>query len=118
MSVVPRERFVPEKLARSAYDDGALPIGDGQTISQPFIVAEMTAAAGIHPGDRVLEVGTGSGYGAAVLREVRKAVVVALSNQAGVRTVRPLLLAITDDDPEPATRLFGRGGSHIHRGAA
>ena len=75
MSIVPRERFVPADLARSAYDDHALPIADGQTISQPFIVAEMAEAAELSPGDRVLEVGTGSGYGAAVLREAGATVV-------------------------------------------
>ena len=75
MSVVPRERFVPDELARSAYDDRALPIADGQTISQPFIVAEMAEAAAIAPGDRVLEIGTGSGYGAAVVHEIGAAVV-------------------------------------------
>lgn len=70
MGTVPRERFVPESLARSAYDDRALPIERGQTISQPYIVAAMAEAARVGPGDRVLEVGTGSGYGAAVLREL------------------------------------------------
>lgn len=69
MATVPRERFVPKARARSAYEDRALPIASGQTISQPYIVAAMTEAAGVGPGDRVLEVGTGSGYGAAVLRE-------------------------------------------------
>ncbi|MEZ5411339.1 MAG: protein-L-isoaspartate(D-aspartate) O-methyltransferase [Acidimicrobiales bacterium] len=64
---VRRERFVPAELADRAYDDGPLDIGLGQTISQPYIVAVMAEAAGIEPGDRVLEVGTGSGYGAAVL---------------------------------------------------
>lgn len=64
---VRRERFVADHLADRAYDDGPLDIGLGQTISQPYIVAVMAEAAGIEPGDRVLEVGTGSGYGAAVL---------------------------------------------------
>src|SRR6185436_14515702 len=62
MRTVPRERFVPEAERGRAYDDGPLAIGSGQTISQPYIVAFMTEAAGIHAGDRVLEVGTGSGY--------------------------------------------------------
>lgn len=70
MRDVPRERFVPASLVRFAYDDGPLPIGAGQTISQPYIVAAMTAAAGLKPGARVLEVGTGSGYGAAVLARI------------------------------------------------
>lgn len=64
---VPRECFVPEDMAEFAYDDGPLPIGEGQTISQPYIVAAMIDAADIAPGDRVLEVGAGSGYAAAVL---------------------------------------------------
>jgi protein-L-isoaspartate(D-aspartate) O-methyltransferase len=63
---VPREEFVPAELREHAYDDGALPIGLGQTISQPFVVAFMAEVAGIGPNDRVLEVGTGSGYAAAV----------------------------------------------------
>ena len=67
MELVPRERFVPESQRRRAYRDGALPIGEGQTISQPWIVARMTAALELAGGERVLEVGTGSGYAAAVL---------------------------------------------------
>jgi protein-L-isoaspartate(D-aspartate) O-methyltransferase len=70
MRAVPRDRFVPEGLAERAYDDSALPIGEGQTISQPFIVAMMVAAAEVNPGDRVLEVGAGSGYAAAVLAQI------------------------------------------------
>jgi protein-L-isoaspartate(D-aspartate) O-methyltransferase len=67
MRSVPRERFVPPELASRAYDDGPLPIGSGQTISQPYIVAYMTAALDAAPSHKVLEVGTGSGYQAAVL---------------------------------------------------
>jgi protein-L-isoaspartate(D-aspartate) O-methyltransferase len=70
MRTVPRERFVPASLARFAYDDGPLPIGHDQTISQPYIVAVMTQAAGLKPGARALEIGTGSGYGAAVLSRI------------------------------------------------
>ncbi len=70
MGTVPRHRFVPEALASQAYGDYPLPIGSGQTISQPYIVALMTQWAEVHPGDRVLEVGTGSGYQAAVLAEL------------------------------------------------
>jgi protein-L-isoaspartate(D-aspartate) O-methyltransferase len=70
MRAVPRERFVPASMARFAYDDGPLPIGKGQTISQPYIVAVMTAAVRIKPGERALEIGTGSGYGAAVLSRI------------------------------------------------
>src|SRR5680860_17607 len=67
MELVPRERFVPVNQRRRAYRDGALPIGEGQTISQPWIVARMAAALELEGVERVLEVGTGSGYGAAVL---------------------------------------------------
>ena len=67
MARVPREAFVPPDLVEAAYDDRALPIGYGQTISQPLIIAIMTAALKLRPTDRVLEVGTGSGYQAAVL---------------------------------------------------
>ena len=70
MRKVPRERFVPADLASRAYDDGPLPIGEGQTISQPYIVAYMTEILGVGPRDRVLEIGTGSGYQAAVLGEL------------------------------------------------
>jgi len=67
MAWVPREWFLPPHLADEAYDDGPLPIGSGQTISQPLIVALMTQALAPRRGDRVLEVGTGSGYQTAVL---------------------------------------------------
>ncbi|MBX9897499.1 MAG: protein-L-isoaspartate(D-aspartate) O-methyltransferase [Qipengyuania sp.] len=67
---VPRKAFVPEALAEFAYDDGPLPIGAGQTISQPYIVARMIDAANVRAGDRVLEVGAGSGYAAAVLSRI------------------------------------------------
>ena len=67
---VPREEFVPESLREFAYEDGPLPIGAGQTISQPYIVALMIDAAEIPPGGRVLEVGAGSGYAAAVISRI------------------------------------------------
>jgi protein-L-isoaspartate(D-aspartate) O-methyltransferase len=70
MNAVPRHRFVPPELVPEAYDDRPLPIGFGQTISQPFIVAFMTEALGLVGGERVLEVGTGCGYQAAVLAEI------------------------------------------------
>lgn len=70
MRQVPRHEFVPESWRDSAYEDRPLPIGHSQTISQPFIVAAMTELARIEPGSRVLEVGTGSGYQAAVVHEV------------------------------------------------
>ncbi|MFH1278998.1 MAG: protein-L-isoaspartate(D-aspartate) O-methyltransferase [Candidatus Eisenbacteria bacterium] len=70
MAAVPRHLFVPEKMAAGAYDDNPLPIGHGQTISQPYIVALMTELLELEPGDKVLEIGTGSGYQAAVLAEI------------------------------------------------
>jgi protein-L-isoaspartate(D-aspartate) O-methyltransferase len=70
MRSVPRHAFVPADLQRLAYDDEPLPIGEGQTISQPYIVAAMTEFLALRPEDRVLEIGTGSGYQTAVLAEV------------------------------------------------
>src|SRR6478752_8064580 len=67
MGAVPREAFVPEHLQEFSYEDSALPIEAGQTISQPYIVARMLELAEIKPGDKVLEVGAGSGYAAAVM---------------------------------------------------
>lgn len=67
MRKVPRERFVATGLSAFAYEDTPLPIGEKQTISQPYIVARMIEAAEVKPGDRVLEVGTGTGYAAAVV---------------------------------------------------
>ena len=70
MRKVPRERFLPNGQAVWAYDDAPLPIGDGQTISQPYIDAYMTEALALVGGEKVLEIGTGSGYAAAVLAEI------------------------------------------------
>ena len=70
MGKVPRHRFVPREIMAAAYGDGPLPIGYGQTISQPYVVAFMTEQLELTPGDRVLEIGTGSGYQAAVLAEL------------------------------------------------
>lgn len=70
MGAVPRELFVPPELASEAYDDGPLPIGGGQTISQPWVVAAMIQMIEPQPTDRVLEVGAGSGYAAAVLSRI------------------------------------------------
>jgi protein-L-isoaspartate(D-aspartate) O-methyltransferase len=74
MEKVERHRFVPDYLASSAYLNRPLPIGYGQTISQPFIVALMTEMMQVEAGDKVLEIGTGSGYQAAVLAELAKSV--------------------------------------------
>ena len=74
MRTVPRERFVPPDAARHAYEDTPLAIGFGQTISQPYIVAYMTEALDVQPRHRVLEIGTGSGYQAAVLGQLAREV--------------------------------------------
>jgi protein-L-isoaspartate(D-aspartate) O-methyltransferase len=74
MRAVPRHRFVPANLAADAYEDRPLPIGNGQTISQPYIVAYMTELLAVAPHHRVLEIGTGSGYQAAVLAKLAKEV--------------------------------------------
>ncbi|HEV2841379.1 MAG TPA: protein-L-isoaspartate(D-aspartate) O-methyltransferase [Chthoniobacterales bacterium] len=83
MASVPREKFVPPELRARAYDDGPLPIGHGQTISQPYIVALMTEQIQPKPGQRVLEIGTGSGYQAAVLSEL-------VAEVYSIEIVRPL----------------------------
>jgi protein-L-isoaspartate(D-aspartate) O-methyltransferase len=74
MMKVPRHLFVDEQVRSEAYADHPLPIGEGQTISQPYVVALMTEALDLRPGDRVLEIGTGSGYQAAVLAGIVKEV--------------------------------------------
>lgn len=75
MGRVPREQFLPRRLWRSAYTDSALPIGAGQTISQPWVVAAICQALALRGEERVLEVGTGSGYSAAVLAELAAEVI-------------------------------------------
>jgi protein-L-isoaspartate(D-aspartate) O-methyltransferase len=74
-AAVPRERFVPVELQRYAYDDRPLPIGQGQTISQPLMVAIMTQALALQGDEKVLEVGTGSGYQAALLSQLAREVI-------------------------------------------
>jgi protein-L-isoaspartate(D-aspartate) O-methyltransferase len=70
MNRIPRHLFVDSNLMNKAYGDHPLPIGEGQTISQPYVVALMTEALALKPTDKVLEIGTGSGYQAAVLAEI------------------------------------------------
>jgi protein-L-isoaspartate(D-aspartate) O-methyltransferase len=87
---VPRERFVPESSRHEAYEDHPVPIGHGQTISQPYIVAFMTEALRLQPSHRVLEIGTGCGYQTAVLAELAREVysvevIAALADEARVR---------------------------------
>ncbi|HEX6385041.1 MAG TPA: protein-L-isoaspartate(D-aspartate) O-methyltransferase [Anaerolineae bacterium] len=74
MSIVPREHFVPASYRKYAYRDGPIPIPNRQTISQPYVVALMISALHLQPTDRVLEIGTGSGYAAAVLSRIVQAV--------------------------------------------
>jgi protein-L-isoaspartate(D-aspartate) O-methyltransferase len=94
MRTVPRERFVAEWQQDLAYDDGPLPIGEGQTISQPYVVALMTEAVQPKPGDRALEVGTGSGYAAAVLATIASEVYT-IERLAGLaRTARERLAGL------------------------
>lgn len=99
MRTVPRHRFVPVDLITQAYADHPLPIGYGQTISQPYIVALMSEALQVRPGDRVLEIGTGSGYQAAVLA--------ALGAQTYTMEIIPELAA------EAAQRLHDLGYTNI-----
>jgi len=98
MAEVPRERFVPEGQRRRAYRDGALPIGQGQTISQPWIVAFMTAMLELGGGERVLEVGTGSGYGAAVLSRCAREVVTIERHRGLADRARALLAELGYDN--------------------
>jgi protein-L-isoaspartate(D-aspartate) O-methyltransferase len=83
MAKVPREEFVPPESRGASYEDGPLPIGYGQTISQPYIVAFMTEQLRPKPSDRVLEIGTGSGYQAAILSEL-------VSDVYSIEIVEPL----------------------------
>jgi protein-L-isoaspartate(D-aspartate) O-methyltransferase len=94
MRAVPREAFVPEYLARYAYEDSALPIESGQTISQPYIVAHMLEAAEIGPESKVLEIGTGSGYAAAVAARIAAKVYTIERYAALAETARERLLAL------------------------
>jgi protein-L-isoaspartate(D-aspartate) O-methyltransferase len=104
MRRVPRHAFVPAELAANAYADRPLPIGHGQTISQPFIVALMTDMLRTAPGQAVLEVGTGSGYQAAVLSTLVRAV-------HSVEIIAPLA-----DAAERRLRALGHTNVAVHRG--
>lgn len=94
MGEIPRERFVPESERSRAYQDGALPIGDGQTISQPWIVASMSALLELEGPERVLEVGTGSGYSAAVLSRLCSHVVTIERRESLARAAQKRLSAL------------------------
>ena len=94
MAWVPREWFVPPHLAGDAYDDAPLPIGSGQTISQPYMVAVMTEALRLTGAERVLEVGTGSGYQAAILAELAREVITIERRPELAETARQRLAAL------------------------
>ena len=103
IGAVPRHRFVRDtSLLRQSYDDAALPIGQGQTISQPFTVARMTELLAVRPGERVLEVGTGSGYQAAVLAELGARVFSVERHAALLRRTQPVLKELA---PKVRTRV-------------
>lgn len=98
MATVPREAFVDPGLAEFAYEDAPLPIGAGQTISQPYIVALMIEAAEIEPGERVLEVGTGSGYAAAVMSRIAAEVYTIERHESLAREAARRLAELTYDN--------------------
>jgi len=100
MEQVPRHRFVPEDMRGSAYDDRPLPIGEGQTISQPYIVGLMTDLLDLKPTDKVLEIGTGSGYQAAVLSRL-------VADVYTIEIVKPL-------GEQARTVLDGLGYKNVH----
>jgi len=94
MDEVPRDHFVPEKFRNQAYADQALPIDCGQTISQPYVVAYMSEHLDVHPEHKVLEVGTGSGYQAAILSRLAREVVTVERYRTLAETARARLVAL------------------------
>lgn len=109
MGEVPRERFVPPEERRRAYRDGALRIGEGQTISQPWIVASMTSLLELEPHARALEVGTGSGYAAAVLSRCCAEVVTIERHASLADHAREVLRELGYDNVEVRTGDGSRG---------
>jgi protein-L-isoaspartate(D-aspartate) O-methyltransferase len=103
MDEVPRERFIAQELRREAYRDGAVAIGEGQTISQPWIVACMTSLLGLRGHERVLEVGTGSGYAAAVLSRCCAEVVTIERHEALAERARTVLAELGYSNVEVRT---------------
>ena len=108
-AAVHRERFVPPDLAHRAYEDSALPIGEGQTISQPLMVAIMLQALEVQPADRVLDIGTGSGYQAALLARLADAVVSVERIPLLAERARRTLRAEGCDNVEVVEALAGLG---------
>jgi len=92
--IVPRHEFVPAPYIMAAYEDRPLPIGESETISQPYIVAAMTVAAKVKPGDRALEIGTGSGYQAAILAHLGARVYTVERNPQLAESARARLLRL------------------------
>ena len=103
MAEVPRERFLDPELGGDAYRDGAVTIAEGQTMSQPWIVARMTSLLGLRGHERVLEVGTGSGYGAAVLSRCCAEVVTIERHSALAERARAVLAELSYDNVEVRT---------------
>lgn len=104
MRTVPREAFVPEHLAEFAYDDSPLPIAEEQTISQPYVVALMAEALEIRPEDKVLEIGAGSGYAAAVLSRLGREVYAVERHESLAR------------EAEERLARLGYSNVHVHHG--
>ena len=98
MKEIPRHRFIPSTLASRAYEDGPLPIGEEQTISQPYIVAEMTQALSLTGTEKVLEIGTGSGYQTAILCRLSREVVTVERLESLSRAARTTLSALGVDN--------------------
>jgi protein-L-isoaspartate(D-aspartate) O-methyltransferase len=109
MAEVPRERFIAQELRREAYRDGAVAIGEGQTISQPWIVACMTSLLELRGHERVLEVGTGSGYAAAVLSRCCAEVVTIERHEALAERARTVLAELGYSNVEVRTGDGTRG---------
>jgi protein-L-isoaspartate(D-aspartate) O-methyltransferase len=109
MGEVPREHFVPESVRRSAYNDSALPIGHEQTISQPWVVAAICQALHLRGDERVLEIGTGSGYSAAVLAQLAEHVVSLERVAALAETARERLGELGIENVEVVTGDGSRG---------
>jgi protein-L-isoaspartate(D-aspartate) O-methyltransferase len=103
MGEVPRHRFLPRELWNDAYADGALPIGEGQTMSQPWIVAFMAQMLGLKGDETVLEVGTGSGYGAAVLSRLARQVVTVERHEPLAERARAILSDLGYDNVDVRT---------------
>ncbi|MCG8580942.1 MAG: protein-L-isoaspartate(D-aspartate) O-methyltransferase [Bacteroidales bacterium] len=108
MQKVPRHMYVPDEFQTFAYDDRPLPIGNNQTISQPYIVAYMTEQLNLKPSDKVLEIGTGSGYQAAILAEI-------VNKVFTIEIIKPLgQRAATTLKNEGYTNVFCRIGDGYH----